>query len=109
GWRSESGQEIVAWMEAVGELEALLSLASFAYEQPSFATPEIVDGDAVFDAVAAAHPLIRGDRRVAGLRALAARGADGHRGVDPHPRFAGRGSVAVLRGDPAHPADPGDA
>jgi hypothetical protein len=64
-WRRESGHEIVVWMEAVGEVEALLSLASFAYEHPSFATPEIVDGDAVFDAVAAAHPLIRGDRRVA--------------------------------------------
>jgi MutS domain V len=64
-WRRASGHEIVVWMEAVGELEALLSLASFAYEHPSFATPEIVDGDAVFDAVAAAHPLIRDDRRVA--------------------------------------------
>ena len=64
-WRRASGHEIVVWMEAVGELEALLSLASFAYEHPSFATPEIVDGDAAFDAVAAAHPLIRDDRRVA--------------------------------------------
>jgi hypothetical protein len=64
-WRRASGHEIVVWMEAAGELEALLSLASFAYEHPSFATPEIVDGDAVFDAVAAAHPLIRDDRRVA--------------------------------------------
>jgi MutS domain V len=64
-WRRESGREIVVWMEAVGELEALLSLASFAFEHPAFATPEIVDGDAVFDAAAAAHPLLPEDRRVA--------------------------------------------
>ncbi|HEV2720472.1 MAG TPA: DNA mismatch repair protein MutS, partial [Thermoanaerobaculia bacterium] len=64
-WRRRSGRDIVAWMDAVGETEALLSLASFAYEHPSFATPEIVEGEVVFDAVAAAHPLIAEDRRVA--------------------------------------------
>ena len=64
-WRREWGREIVAWMDAVGEVEALLSLASFAYEHPAFAAPEIVDGDALFDAVAAAHPLLAEDRRVA--------------------------------------------
>jgi len=64
-WRRAWGHEIVVWMDAVGETEALLSLASFAYEHPAFATPEIVDGDALFDAVAAAHPLLRADRRVA--------------------------------------------
>ncbi|HKS25418.1 MAG TPA: DNA mismatch repair protein MutS [Thermoanaerobaculia bacterium] len=63
-WRRESGRDIVAWIDAVGETEALLSLASFAYENPSYATPEIVEGDALFDAVAAAHPLIPADRRV---------------------------------------------
>ncbi|HEY6139388.1 MAG TPA: DNA mismatch repair protein MutS [Thermoanaerobaculia bacterium] len=63
-WRRESGRDIVAWMDAVGETEALLSLASFAYENPSFATPEIVEGGPLFDAVAAAHPLIASDRRV---------------------------------------------
>lgn len=63
-WRRESGRDIVAWIDAVGETEALLSLASFAYENPSFATPEIIEGDALFDAVAAAHPLIPADRRV---------------------------------------------
>ena len=64
-WRRESGRDIVAWMDAVGETEALLSLASFAYENPSYATPEIIESDALFDAVAAAHPLIAADRRVA--------------------------------------------
>jgi hypothetical protein len=63
-WRRQSGGRIAGWIEAVGELESLLSLASFAFEHPGFATPEIVEGDATFDATAAAHPLIPAGRRV---------------------------------------------
>lgn len=64
-WRRASGVHVARWIDAVGELEALLSLASFSFEHPSFVTPEIVPGDATFDAVAAAHPLIPAFRRVA--------------------------------------------
>lgn len=64
-WRRASGAHVARWIEAVGELEALLSLASFAFEHPTFVEPEIVAGDATFDATAAAHPLIPADRRIA--------------------------------------------
>ena len=64
-WRAESGSEIVRWMESIGEIEALLALASFAFEHPSFVMPEIVEGDALFDGDAVGHPLIPDDRRVA--------------------------------------------
>jgi hypothetical protein len=63
-WRANAGQSIVDWIDAVGELEALSSLASFAFEHPSFVTPEIVDGEARFEAMAIGHPLIDADRRV---------------------------------------------
>jgi hypothetical protein len=63
-WRAESGREIVTWMETIAELEALLSLSSFAFENPLFAMPEVVDGAAIFDGGAVGHPLIPGDRRV---------------------------------------------
>ncbi len=69
-WRQASGAHIGRWIEAVGELEALLSFSSFAYEHPDFTVPEIVDGDATFDATAAAHPLIPASRRVANDVAL---------------------------------------
>ncbi len=94
-------------MEAVGELEALLSLASFAYEHPSFATPEIVDGEAAFDAVAAAHPLIRDDRRVANdvrlggeLRLLIVSGSN-MSGKSTLLRTVGINTVLALAGAPA--------
>ena len=63
-WRAESGREIVAWIDTIGELEALLSLSSFAFEHPAFAMPEVVGGDALFDGDAIGHPLIPDDRRV---------------------------------------------
>lgn len=63
-WRRESGKHIPRWIDAIGEIETLLSLASFAFEHPSFVTPEIVEGDALFDAKAAGHPLIPAVRRV---------------------------------------------
>jgi len=61
----ESGSEIVAWIDALGEIEALLSLASFAFEHPTFVMPDVADGDAIFDAEALGHPLIADDRRIA--------------------------------------------
>jgi hypothetical protein len=61
-WRQRSGTHVGEWIETVGEIEALASLASFAFEEPSFAMPEIVaDG---FDAHALAHPLIPAERRI---------------------------------------------
>jgi hypothetical protein len=63
-WRRDAGKHLGDWIEAVGEMEALLSLASFAFEHPAFLVPEIVDGDALFDAAGAAHPLIPAARRV---------------------------------------------
>jgi hypothetical protein len=58
-WRLRCGPHIGQWMAAVGEFEALCSLASFAYERPSAVFPELAAGDdRRFEAVALAHPLI---------------------------------------------------
>jgi hypothetical protein len=68
-WRTESGAEIVGWISTIAEMEALLSLSSFAFEHPAFVmpeiVPEIVDSEALFDGDAVGHPLIPDDRRVA--------------------------------------------
>jgi hypothetical protein len=63
-WREESGAEVVAWIAAIGELEALLSLSSFAFEHPAFVMPEIIAGVALFDGTAIGHPLIPDVNRV---------------------------------------------
>jgi hypothetical protein len=64
-WRTESGTEIVKWISTIAEMEALLSLSSFAFEHPAFVMPEVIDGEAIFDGDAIGHPLIPAGRRVA--------------------------------------------
>lgn len=57
-WRAESGAEIRTWIRSVGELEALCSLAAYAYERPEQPFPEVSAGEPRFEAVALAHPLL---------------------------------------------------
>ena len=53
------------WLAAVAEYEALAALATYAAEHPSHPFPEIVDGDATFEADELAHPLLPADTAVA--------------------------------------------
>jgi hypothetical protein len=57
-WRARHGREIGPWLDAVGELEALCSLAAYAYEHPADPFPEILDTGTSFDGVDLRHPLI---------------------------------------------------
>jgi DNA mismatch repair ATPase MutS len=58
-WRGRFGAHIGSWFAAVGELEALCSLACFAYERSGSVFPELTEGtDPSFEATALAHPLI---------------------------------------------------
>ena len=63
-WRVRSGTHAADWIEAVGEIEALSSLASFAFEHPEYAIPEVGAEGPLFQATALGHPLIPGDRRI---------------------------------------------
>ena len=57
-WRRDHGRAIAAWLDAIGELEALISLSSYSYEHPDDPFPELIDGDASFVGVALGHPLL---------------------------------------------------
>ncbi len=57
-WRRDHGAVVREWVEAVGEFEALLSLAGYSYEHPDDPFPEIVTGPATFVATEMGHPLI---------------------------------------------------
>ena len=63
-WRARHGASVGAWLAAVGQLEALCSLAGYAYEHPADPYPTIEEGDARFEAEALGHPLIAEDRCV---------------------------------------------
>jgi hypothetical protein len=63
-WRQTSGPVIARWLAAVGELEALGSLASYAYEHPLDPFPEVVEGATLFEGEGLGHPLIPESRNV---------------------------------------------
>ncbi len=64
-WKKQHGDHIDQWLDALGELEALNSLAGFAYAHPTYATPDITDGPLTLEISAAAHPLLPPSRSVA--------------------------------------------
>lgn len=57
-WRMRNGAQVARWLEAVGELEALASLAGWAFENPDDPFPTFEEGPARFEAEAIAHPLL---------------------------------------------------
>ncbi|MFM9965357.1 MAG: MutS-related protein [Planctomycetaceae bacterium] len=63
-WRANIGPHIAQWLDAVGQFEAISSLAGYAFEHPADPFPEIVGPEAMLDAVGLGHPLIPEDRSV---------------------------------------------
>jgi hypothetical protein len=57
-WRARHGAALGGWLAAVGQLEALGSLAGYAWEQPDDVYPDIVEGEARFEATGLGHPLM---------------------------------------------------
>ncbi len=82
-WRRHSGPAVRRWLTAAGEIEALCSLASHAYEHPEDPFPELIEGPACLEAEGIGHPLIpeervvRNDVRIGGgLRVLVVSGSN---------------------------------
>ncbi len=57
-WRAIHGAHIAQWLDALGELEALVALSSYAYEHPEDPFPELVENATLLDGKQLGHPLI---------------------------------------------------
>jgi DNA mismatch repair ATPase MutS len=61
-WCRLYGKRLRDWVDAVGEMEGLLSLSGFAYEHPAYPFAEIIEHTErripVFEATEVAHPLL---------------------------------------------------
>jgi hypothetical protein len=57
-WRRRYAGRVVEWVEVVGELEARLSVAGYAYEHPDDPFPELFEGPATLIGLGLGHPLI---------------------------------------------------
>jgi len=65
-WRKSSGSALPRWLRAVGDIEAMSSLAGFRYDRPTYVYPEIVDAEAPFiEGDQMAHPLLPVDGAIA--------------------------------------------
>lgn len=57
-WRRAHGHAVRTWLTVIGEIEALLCLATYNYEHPDDPFPEFAQGTACFEATDIGHPLI---------------------------------------------------
>jgi len=58
-WRRRFARDVPIWIRTLGEYEALVSLAAYAYEHPADPFPSFIDeGPGVFRGAALAHPLV---------------------------------------------------
>lgn len=110
-WRAENGALIPGWLDGVAEIEALSSLANYAFEHPRDVFPELVEGEPgfqvpMFDAEDIAHPLLPDERAVpnsvrllAPVRLLVVSGSN-MSGKSTLLRAAGVNAVLALAGGP---------
>jgi DNA mismatch repair ATPase MutS len=61
GWQRLNGSRVRAWLDALGEAEALAALATLRQAQPDWAFPEVDPAADRLSAVGLAHPLLPDD------------------------------------------------
>lgn len=57
-WKESYARHAMDWLSAVGELDALCSLATFAYNHPSYVWPQLTERPFHFEARGMGHPLM---------------------------------------------------
>ena len=57
-WKQEYGTHLLQWLEALGKLDALCALGTFAFNHPEYTYPIITDEPFVFQAKDMGHPLM---------------------------------------------------
>jgi hypothetical protein len=105
-WRARHGPALERWLDAAAEIEALASLAAYAYEHPADPFPEIDEAAAVFDGLGLGHPLlpasqcVRNDVRLGGERQAYMVSGSNMSGKSTLLRTVGVNAVLALAGAP---------
>lgn len=63
-WKVAYASDLNRWIEAIGEMDAYCSLATFAYNHPNYIFPRITEGSFNLQAKALGHPLMDRDKCV---------------------------------------------
>jgi hypothetical protein len=105
-WRAHHGRCLARWVDAAAELEALSSLAAYAYEHPSDPFPQIDEAGAVFEGRGLGHPLlpasqcVRNDVELVGERQTYMVSGSNMSGKSTLLRTVGVNAVLALAGAP---------
>jgi DNA mismatch repair ATPase MutS len=105
-WRARHGASVGAWLAAAGQLEALCSLAGFAWEHPADVYADLDDGEACFEADALGHPLmpesgcVRNDVALGGTTRVLIVSGSNMSGKSTLLRAVGVNAVLALAGAP---------
>lgn len=62
-WRRKFGAYLKAWIEIIGEVEVLNSIATIAYDYPDWCMPKVIGEERIIRAEMIGHPLL-GDKKV---------------------------------------------
>jgi DNA mismatch repair ATPase MutS len=57
-WRQAHGPAVRRWLQALGEIEAMLALATYSYEHPEDPFPEFLPCHTAFEGEQLGHPLL---------------------------------------------------
>lgn len=63
-WKKQNKDHLPAWFESIATIDALSSLANFAYNYPEYTYPVKIETDFEFSAQNLGHPLITDEQRV---------------------------------------------
>jgi hypothetical protein len=105
-WQRRAGPHARRWLDALGELEALASLATFSFENPGYALPDLDERAPSFEAEGLGHPLLASSTRVVNDVSLPGPGlallvtGSNMSGKSTLLRSVGLGAVLALAGAP---------
>jgi hypothetical protein len=105
-WRAKHGGALRAWLNAVAEIEALLSLAAYSFEHPADPFPEWSEGAARFEAQQLAHPLlpaavcVRNSLRISSVESVLLVSGSNMSGKSTLLRAVGVNAVLAMAGAP---------
>ncbi|HEY2117485.1 MAG TPA: mismatch repair protein [Candidatus Angelobacter sp.] len=111
-WRRTYGSGIEAWLDVVGEIEALVSIAAYSYEHAQDPFPEFASAEAepCFEGDSLGHPLlpsdkcVRNDVRLGGNSQVLLVSGSNMSGKSTYLRVVGINSVLALMGAPVRAA-----
>jgi DNA mismatch repair ATPase MutS len=107
-WRRTYGSGIEAWLDVVGEIETLASIAAYAYEHPQDPLPEFAppESEICFHGDSLGHPLlpadkcVRNDVRLGGSNQVLLVSGSNMSGKSTYLRVVGINAVMAMMGAP---------